>query len=224
MRPASLPIWLRECTAGDAVPRADHARIDGRDRQSVERADVYWRQRSHATESERTPCVFCGAPRPPHANPTGPIQFGTGLPSQVFSPRATSVKADPRTCVTMSEVVILGAGGLVSPFLVQQLTARDVGGICYSRRAPLPTRGNFVVRPFANIRTDCPPGAILIPHSGSARWLGLFRNCPSHGASSASAPVRSLLPYRATPLNPPRRCCAHIATMPAFPGQFSGRQ
>jgi nucleoside-diphosphate-sugar epimerase len=62
----------------------------------------------------------------------------------------------------MREVVILGAGGLVSPFLVQQLSARGIGGICYSRRAPLPPQGNFIIRPFANIRADCPPGAILI--------------------------------------------------------------
>jgi nucleoside-diphosphate-sugar epimerase len=68
----------------------------------------------------------------------------------------------------MSEVVILGAGGLVSPFLVQQLTTRGVGGICYSQRAPLPPRGNFVVRPFETIRTDCPPGAIVI----SPLWVG----------------------------------------------------
>ena len=62
----------------------------------------------------------------------------------------------------MSDVVILGAGGLVAPFLVQHLTSRGVGGICYSRRAPLPPQGNFVFRPFSNIRTDCPPGAMLI--------------------------------------------------------------
>jgi nucleoside-diphosphate-sugar epimerase len=62
----------------------------------------------------------------------------------------------------MGDVVILGAGGLVSPFLVQQLTARGVGGICYSRRAPLPPEGNFVFRSFSDIRTDCPPSAILI--------------------------------------------------------------
>jgi hypothetical protein len=68
----------------------------------------------------------------------------------------------------MREVVILGAGGLVSPFLVQQLTARGVGGICYSRRAPLPPQGNFIVRPFADIRTDCPPDAIVI----SPLWVG----------------------------------------------------
>jgi hypothetical protein len=68
----------------------------------------------------------------------------------------------------MSEVVILGAGGLVSPFLLQQLTAHGLGGICYSRRAPLPPQGNFVFRPFSSVRTDCPLGATLI----SPLWVG----------------------------------------------------
>ena len=68
----------------------------------------------------------------------------------------------------MSEVVVLGAGGLVSPFLVQHLTARGAGGICYSRGTPLPPQGNFVFRPFSSIRTDCPPGATLI----SPLWVG----------------------------------------------------
>jgi hypothetical protein len=67
-----------------------------------------------------------------------------------------------RIFLPMSEVVILGAGGLVSPFLLQQLTARGLGGICYSRRTPLPPQGNFVFRPFSSVRTDCPLGATLI--------------------------------------------------------------
>jgi hypothetical protein len=46
----------------------------------------------------------------------------------------------------MSDVVIVGAGGLIAPFLAEQLTARGAGGICYSRRAPLPARGNYAIR------------------------------------------------------------------------------
>ena len=72
------------------------------------------------------------------------------------------------------DVVIVGAGGLIGPLLAEQLTARGIGGICYSRRAPAPTRGNFVVRDFSHIRLDCPPDAVVVsplPISGFAPLL-----------------------------------------------------
>ncbi|HLH94615.1 MAG TPA: hypothetical protein VKW08_05800 [Xanthobacteraceae bacterium] len=62
----------------------------------------------------------------------------------------------------MSDVVIIGAGGVIAPLLAEQLTERGAAGICYSRRAPLPARGNFTIRDFSHIRSDCPIDAIVI--------------------------------------------------------------
>jgi len=57
--------------------------------------------------------------------------------------------------------VILGAGGMVAPSLMTLLTRRGTGGLCYSRRSPLPPHGNFTIRSLDAI-TELPQGAIIV--------------------------------------------------------------
>jgi len=78
----------------------------------------------------------------------------------------------------MNDVVIVGAGGLIAPLLAEQLTARGVGGICYSRRAPLPAHGNFVIRDFSRIRSDCPPGAVILSSLPMSLFAPLLPELP----------------------------------------------